>query len=153
MLAERLTLSNKNSVMIVDSDEASASTIAGWLESMHYNVVIAHSAAEAIQLLHDIAFIGCSLDALLASYHPREATCCRILSEFRYEYPWAAAALMLDTDDIAINCWARTRNIPVMHKPLQKEDIAAWLRASVGALSRAKQPGIRRVDPVFALPV
>jgi len=153
MLPEKLTLSNKNSVMVVDSDSASASAIAGWLESLNYNIVVAHSAAEAIQLLHDIAFIGCSLDALLASYHPREATCCRILSEFRYEYPWAAAALMLDMDDIAINCWAKTRNIPVLHKPLQKEDIAGWLRGHVNAASRAKLPGIRRVDPAFALPV
>jgi CheY-like chemotaxis protein len=123
-------LAIKNSVMVVDSDAASASAIAHWLEEMRYNVVVAHSAGEAIQLLHDISFIGCSLEALLASYHPREATCCRILSEFRYEYPWAAAALMLESDDIAINCWARTRNIPVLYKPLKKEHISQWLLVS-----------------------
>ena len=126
MPQEDTTLPTK-SIMIVDSDADSASAIARWLEELRYGVVVAHSAREAIQLLHDISFIGCSLEALLACYHPREATCCRILSEFRYEYPWAAAALMLEVDDIAINCWARTRNIPVLHKPLKKEVIVNWL--------------------------
>jgi CheY-like chemotaxis protein len=148
MLQEKLQLP-KNSVMVVDSDEGSASELALWLEEKNYSVVVAHSAAEAIQLLHDIAFIGCNLDALLASYHPREATCCRILSEFRYEYPWAAAALMLDADDIAINCWARTRNIPVLYKPLTKADLERWLRSQDGIHKRLRPAGVR---PVAAQP-
>lgn len=121
------------SVLVVESDAATGNMICKWLEEMDVKVVLARSAKDAVHALHDVAFIGCTLDALLVAHNLQETTGCRIVSEFRYEFPWAPVAVMTDADDIAVNVWARARGVSIIRKPLHSRELSTWLGLAVSA--------------------
>ena len=127
------------SVLVVEPDLVFANLLCNWLDDLDAKVVLARSAREAVHLLHDVAFIGCTLDAMLVAHNLQEATGCRIVSEFRFEYPWAPVAVMTEVEDIAVNVWAKSRDIQILRKPLQIKEISLWLGSvAVGTLAHPK---------------
>jgi len=116
------------SALVVEADPVVTGKIGLWLAAAGMHMVAARNAKEAIHLLHDAIFIGCTFDRLIVDYHLREATGCRVLYDFQHEYPSAPVALMTSHDDISINVWARTRGVQLLRKPLCADVVMEWAR-------------------------
>jgi len=127
-LPPEITVNTSSAVLVVESDPVLSRQLCRWLEGMGVKVVLARSADEATQLLHDVLFIGCQLDGLLVDYKLRESTGCRILYEFRHEYPWAPVAMMIEKEDISISVWAKVRSVQLLRKPVELDHLSLWVR-------------------------
>jgi DNA-binding NtrC family response regulator len=123
-----ISVNTSSAVLVVESDPVLAGQLCRWLEGLGVKVVLARSADEATHLLYDVMFIGCSLDGMLVDYKLRESTGCRILYEFRREYPLAPVALMIDAEDISISVWARARSVQLLRKPIDFEHLILWVK-------------------------
>lgn len=114
-------------IMIVESDAVLGSKLSKGFEKIGADVVLAHTAAEASPLFCDMAFIGCSLDALLVAYSLHASTGESILPEFLREFPKAAIAMTIDAEDLAVSYWAKVRGIRILQKPIRPRELFDWV--------------------------
>lgn len=115
-------------LLLVEGDPEIGRRLSGQLREHGWRVVWAASAGEAKQLLSDALFLELGLDALLISYYLPDATATRVIQDFRSEWPRAPVAMMTDADEIAVNMWARSRNVRLMYTPLHQADLKDWLQ-------------------------
>ena len=116
------------SILLLEDEANTAWPIAKWIESSGGNVVLAKCPDEAIELLHDMVYIDCTLDGLLTDYRIGERTSCRVFYEFRHEYPLAPVGFMIGKEDISITRWAKARGVHLFQKPLCAPDVSAWIK-------------------------
>ncbi len=115
-------------IMLVEKDVQTGKEISDVLLQQNAKLVWATSAAEAMQILNDVLFIGSGLDGLLVNQSLPDASANRVIREFRHEFPWAPIAMMMNADDISTSVWARSRQIKILRRPIQPEELSLWLK-------------------------
>ncbi len=114
-------------IMLVEDDPGVSYALTRWLRDKNARPVLATTTHEAMDLLRDVVFIEGRFDALLVDYRLPDATGVRVIQEFQDGFPHVPVALMTGSEDITLEIWARARSIPLFRKPLQLDQIDAWL--------------------------
>ncbi len=125
---ESTTTVENGRIMLVEKDVQTGKEISDILLQQNAKLVWATSAAEAMQILNDVLFIGSGLDGLLVNQSLPDASANRVIREFRHEFPWAPIAMMMNADDISTSVWARSRQIKILRRPIQPEELSLWLK-------------------------
>ncbi len=119
---------DSNRLLLVEGDPEAGRRLSEKLRAKRWRVVWAASALEAKQILNDAQFLELGLDALLISYNLPDSTGAGVIQDFCAEWPSAAVALMIASDNIAVNVWASQRKIRLMHTPLRPDELDNWLQ-------------------------
>jgi DNA-binding response OmpR family regulator len=114
-------------ILMVDSDTEHGNATKKWLEEHEMKTMWVQTPREAMDLLYDMVFIESSVDGVLVEHSLPETSGCRVIQEFRHEFPGMAAALMTSADDISLETWSRARRIPIMRRPVGAEALSAWV--------------------------
>jgi len=114
-------------IMVVDDDSAIRYSLSRWLKKRGMRVIEAANTREAVEMVQDASFIEAQIDGLLVDYQLPDATGCRVLSEFRDEFPGVSMALMTGREDLSLELWLRARSIPLFRKPLNLKALNSWL--------------------------
>jgi CheY-like chemotaxis protein len=126
-------------VMLVEDEPDLAVLVQYWLLKWMVRAVTVKSAAEALQILDDVAFIEAHFDGLLTDYRLPDGSGWRVIQRFREDFPDAPIALMTAYSNISLELWANARRIPLFRKPLDREDLRAWAeRIKEARLARNK---------------
>jgi len=115
-------------LLVVDDDPAVRYSLSRWLNRRGMRTIEAADTREAVEMVRDASFVDAQIDGLLVDYQLPDATGCRIIMEFRDEFPGVPMALMTGREDLSLELWLRARGIPLFRKPLDLKALANWLR-------------------------
>jgi two-component system OmpR family response regulator len=115
-------------LLVVDDDPAIRYSLSRWLGKRGVRVIEAADTREAVEMVRDASFIDAQIDGLLVDYQLPDATGCRIIMEFRDEFPGVPMALMTGREDLSLELWLRARGIPLLRKPLNLGGLGKWLQ-------------------------
>jgi DNA-binding NtrC family response regulator len=113
--------------MVVDDDPGVGYAVIRWLQEQNIRSVLASSTDEALQMLRDMVFIESEFDGLLVDYNLPGATGCRVIEQFQMDFPKVAVALMTGANDITLEMWVRSKQIPLFRKPLDLRELKDWV--------------------------
>jgi DNA-binding NtrC family response regulator len=116
-------------ILLLEDDAAINELLAHWTQSLGIRAVRAVTVTEATHLISDLTLVGSDFNGLLADYRLPDATGVRAIEEFMAAFPGRPIALMTAYHDLPLAIWARTRDIPIFLKPLDRAAVLAWLRA------------------------
>ena len=114
-------------LMVVDDDPGVGYAVIRWLQEQNIRSVLASSTDEALQMLRDMVFIESEFDGLLVDYNLPGATGCRVIEQFQMDFPKVAVALMTGANDITLEMWVRSKQIPLFRKPLDLRELKDWV--------------------------
>jgi DNA-binding response OmpR family regulator len=114
-------------LLLVEHNSALRSSIAAQLQARGCRVALARSIGEALEMIDDLRFIESEVDGLVVDYRLPDGLGCRIVQDFRREFPNTPAALVIDEEDVTMRLWTRTRGIALMNKPTLWNELHPWL--------------------------
>lgn len=101
--------------------------LSAFLEARHAKVAISKCAAEAVEMLEDMQAIGFDPDGLVLSESLPDATCWRIVADFRNRWPLTAIAVVAEDSNPAVVMRAQAHRVLVLHRSRICHGLDRWL--------------------------